>query len=200
MKNVLFLVGPHASGKTYSTRELINRKELQDTIMIDTGPIMRKLHKESSPNTTIDMWVESLEKQHGKNITSKLISQEIGRIFAKTECNNCILIGFRSLKGIIYTIEELNIDNYNILYVDASFELLYKNYISREEKNITKPEFDVYIQDELNSGLGVLKNIALNNNQLIDYYYRESNEDNFENIILKYIEPDKPLIKRRKQK
>ncbi len=192
----LFLVGPHASGKTYSTKEAIKRMGLQNTTMIDTGPIMRKLHKESAPTKTINVWVEDLEKKYGKGITSKLICDEIKRIMDSVDSENCIIvIGFRSIEGLMYTIETLNITDYNILYVDASFELLYQNYSSREGNKKTREEFAVYLQEELNSGLGVLRDMALNNNGMIDYYYRDSNDDDFENYLLQYLAPGKILKK-----
>lgn len=57
MKKVLFLVGPHASGKTYSSREYIAKNE--NIGMIDTGPIMRRIHKEMDPDTSMGDWVKN---------------------------------------------------------------------------------------------------------------------------------------------
>ncbi len=200
MKNILFLVGPHASGKTFSTKELIKNHELVDTIMIDTGPIMRAIHKKDSPETSIDKWVSNIEKKYGKDATSKLITHEIEQILDSTSANNCILIGFRSLKGILYTIENLKLDSYSILYVDAPFELLYKNFMSRGEKEMSRTAFSAYLQEELATGLGVMKNMALNNSNLIDYYYRESNDDHFENILFEYIKSEPKIVKRKEKK
>ena len=200
MKNVLFLVGPHASGKTYSSKKVINEKGLKNVVMIDTGPIMRRLHKQQSPDTTIDVWVDELEKCYGPNITSDLITREINKLFVESGCDIAILIGFRTLKGILYTINNLDIDNYNILYADASFELLYKNFIARGEKQISKKEFEKYLEDELDSGLRIIKNMALNNNPYIDYYYRETNDDDFEEKICDLLEYEKKLIKRKDKK
>lgn len=171
----IFLVGPHACGKTYSSEEYVNANN--DSGMIDTGPIMRKLHNNSNPNISIGTWIRNLEEKYGNNITSDLISNEIEKIISNSECENFILIGFRTLEGIFYTINHLDLDNYSILYVDAPTELLYSNFLSREKKSLSYEEFQDYLCDELNSGLKSLKEIALSDADLIDYYFRSSNND-----------------------
>lgn len=180
MKKVLFLVGPHASGKTYSSREYIAKNK--NIGMIDTGPIMRRIHKEMDPDISMGDWVKKLEVQYGKNITSQLISNEIGKIMSNDDCDKFILIGFRTLEGIAFTIQHLNIEDFSILYVDATQELLYQNYLAREKKNISFEDFKNYLQNELNSGLTKLREMALNG-EMIDYYYRFSNDDSFEEKI-----------------
>lgn len=180
MEKVLFLVGPHASGKTYSSREYIEKNK--NVKMIDTGPIMRELHKKNNPDITIGEWVKNLETRYGENITSQLISNEIAKIMYNNPDNKFILIGFRTLEGIEFTIKDLNIENFSILYVDGSPKLLYKNYLKRENKNISFEKFEEYLQDELNNGLLKLRDIALNYD-IVDYYYRFSNNDAFEEKI-----------------
>ena len=54
MKNILFLTGPHAVGKTYASKEVCNSYENID--MIDTGPIMRQLYKESGFGSSIGVF------------------------------------------------------------------------------------------------------------------------------------------------
>ena len=72
--------------------------------------------------------------------------------------------------------------------------------MSRGDKDMSKEEFKEYLTDELNTGLGVMKNMALNSTGLIDYYYRESNDDEFGKEILKYIGTEPKLVKRREKK
>lgn len=181
MKKVLFLVGPHASGKTFASKEYIkNRKEYG---MIDTGPIMRKIHNQKAPELSMGAWVKELEQVYGNNITSEIISNEINNIITNSICNNFIIIGFRTLKGIAYAIEQLGIENYSILYVDATQELLYSNYLAREHKIISFNEFKEYLNDELKSGLEDLRSIALKDRNLIDYYIKTSNNNELEEYI-----------------
>lgn len=183
MDKVLFLVGPHASGKTYSTKEYIANKN--DVMMIDTGPIMREIHNKMSPGTLMREWIEQIELNYGKDITSKLISGAIERIIANSDCNKFIVIGFRTLDGIKYTVRSLNLKNFGILYVDASQELLYQNYLTREKNEISFDDFKDYLQDELESGLGQIKKMALYDRR-IGYYYRHSNYDNLKEKIDDY--------------
>ena len=116
MKNILFLTGPHAVGKTYASKEVCNSYENVD--MIDTGPIMRQLYKESGFGSSIGEWVATLENNFGEDITSLLIATEIKKILSESYCDNIIVIGFRSLRGILYTAKYLNLDNYHVLFVD----------------------------------------------------------------------------------
>ena len=150
--------------------------------MIDTGPIMREIHKKNNPDITIGEWVKNLEARYGENITSQLISNEIAKIMYNNKDNKFILIGFRTLEGIEFTIKALDIENFSILYVDASPELLYQNYLKREKKNISFEKFKEYLQNELNNGLIKVRDIALNYDT-IDYYYRFSNNDSLEEKI-----------------
>ena len=183
MKKVLFLVGPHASGKTYSSKEYIANKE--NIKMIDTGPIIRNIHQNMDPNISIGDWVKKMELQYGKNITSQLILTEINKVMLNSECDNFILIGFRTLQGIAYIIEHLRLEDYSILYVDAPPKLLYKNYITREKTNTSFEEFTIHLENDLKSGLEEIKKLALLDNK-IDYYYRNSNYDSFKERIDSY--------------
>ena len=192
MEKVLFIVGSHACGKTYSSKKYITTKE--DVKMIDTGPIMRKIHKKMEPETLMKDWINSLEIKYGKSITSQIISNEIEKIISNTECSKLILIGFRTFEGIAYTIEHLNIEDFSILYIDAPQELLYKNYLSRETENISFEEFKSYLKEESNSGLAKLKQMALDG-EYLDYYYKFSNDDNLEQKIDEYLVDNKPKIR-----
>lgn len=185
MKKVLFIVGPHASGKTYSTMQYLNENNIQDIVVVDTGPIMRQLHKSSNLELSIDDWVFQLENKYGKDITSKMITQEIERIILKGNYENAILIGFRTVETIQYVISKLQLNDFNILFVDASLELLYSNYSSREIRNVSLDFFEVYLKKELLSGLGELKNYVLQNNNF-KYFYKKTNNDSFEDYILNY--------------
>ena len=184
MNKILFLVGPHACGKTYSSTKYVEARD--DVKMIDTGPIMRKLHKDNAHGISMGDWIKKLEFEYGKDITSKLILNEIEKVIINSNCNNFIIIGFRSIEGIFYVIEHLNLTDYEILYIDAPNELLYENFLKREREKISFREFKDYLDKELDSGLGKIKNEALLGSALVDYYYRNSNNDSFEYKIDNY--------------
>ena len=196
MNKVLFLVGPHACGKTYSSTKYVEKRD--DVEMIDTGPIMRKLHKDNAPEISMVDWVKKIEFEYGKDITSKLILNEIEKVIINSNCNNFIIIGFRSIEGIFYVIEHLNLTDYGILYIDAPDELLYENFLKREKKEISFREFKDYLVEEFNSGLRKIKDEALLEDALVDYYYRNSNSDIFECKIDNYFTNKKVKKLRRK--
>lgn len=195
---LLFIVGPHASGKTYSTNQYLNNNKDGNIVSIDTGPIMRKLHKESDPNIHISEWVNKLEEQYGKNVTSSLIAGEINKIIVQGNYDNAILIGYRTIDSISYLIQALDIQDFHILYVDASYELLYNNYLKREKKEISFSDFEIYLNEELKSGLIKLKDLAMNHADYFEYFYKTSNEDSFENVIVDFFELNKSYTKRKK--
>ena len=182
MEKILFLVGPHASGKTYSTNLYL--KSNQNIDMIDTGPIMRSLHKENAPDISIEEWTRNLQKQYGNEITSEMIAKEIKKILYISKNQKHVIIGFRSIEGIMYLIRRLKINNYSVLYLDAKKELLYDNYITRTKSNITYAEFNDYLDNEMSMGLDKLRNMA--ENGIVDYFYKESNEDDISNHFNSY--------------
>lgn len=186
MKKVLFLVGPHASGKTYSANRYKEGNVDKKICVIDTGPIMRRIHDAMNPGLTMQEWIDYLERTYGKNITSKIIANEIGKIMDETDGDKFIIIGFRSLSGINFVTDNLKIDNYRIVYLDADLDLLYNNYELRINGNISKEEFKKKIDYEMSLGLDNLRELALSNDSTIRYYCKRTNEDIF-NMRFNYI-------------
>lgn len=201
MEKVLFVVGPHAGGKTYSTREYLSDNNISDVTMIDTGPIMRELHDKSGHQGNIGEWVSQLEDRYGDLITSVLITDEIKERLSNRGNKKAILIGFRTLDTIRFVIQELGLKDFSVLYVDGSFDLLYRNFLSREHKNITPDEYLEYLAEEQESGLKVLKKCAISKKRGFTYFFKKSNDDSFEDFLLSYlgyedrIKPDKPKKK-----
>ena len=201
MEKTLFIVGPHASGKTYSTSMYLNKNNINDVTMIDTGPIMRQLHEKSGHHGNIGEWVSALEREKGDTITSVMITDEIRKRLNSSGNQKAILIGFRTLETIRFVIQELELKDFSVLYVDGSFDLLYRNYISREHNYITKNEYLSYLAEEREAGLKVLKPYAISKEGGFSYFFKRSNDDSFEGFLLKYlgyeskIKDDKPKTK-----
>ena len=195
---VQFIVGPHASGKTYSSKEALKNEELSNVKIIDTGPIIREIHSKVAPELSIGEWIDNLEKQYGDNISDEIISNEIKRRL--NDDDKAIIIGYRTLKGINYVLDKIKPDDYQILYLDASLSLLYKNYIERTKNNISIEEFKKYIEEEYNSGLNILKEECFNGNSNFQYIYKKSNEDSFETILIEFFGKHKNLYKKIEQK
>lgn len=184
MEKVLFVVGPHAGGKTFSTKKYLSDNNIRDVTMIDTGPIMRELHNKSGHKGNIGEWVSALEREKGNTITSVMITDEIRKRLNSRGNQKAILIGFRTLETIRFVIQELGLEDYSVLYVDGSFSLLYRNYLRREHKNITIDEYLSYLAEEQSAGLRVLKKCAISKESGFTYFHKRSNKDSFEDFLL----------------
>ncbi len=181
MTKVLYLVGPHACGKTYSS--LSYAKKVGDTAIIDTGPMMRSIHAKTCPDIPMGEWIKLLEQKNGLDISSKLISEQIKSDFERINYSKYIIIGFRSLRGIIFSAEYLGLDDYHILYLDGDSKLLYSNYLDREHNDLSFEEFCLLLHEEEKLGLIEMKKRALEGDETIKYFYRTSINDNIEEII-----------------
>ena len=169
---ILFLTGPHAVGKSYLMNKMMEKNEI---FSFDTGPHMRKMHKDSKTELSIMDWVDSLEKQHGPLITCQMLSEELEKERHGQE--NVIVTGFRQIEGIQYMIDYFKPEEYLIYYLDADKELLKSNYETREKKKLSVDEFNDYLKSEEEWGLGELKKWMIENPEHSEYYRKQSNDD-----------------------
>lgn len=169
---ILFLTGPHAVGKSCLMNKIMEKSKV---FSFDTGPHMRKMHKESMTGLSIMEWVDSLESQYGPLITCKMLSEELEKERQGQE--NVIVTGFRQIEGIQYMIDYFKPEEYLIYYLDADRELLKRNYEKRENKKLSTKEFDDYLKSEEEWGLGELKKWMVENPEHSEYYKKQSNDD-----------------------
>lgn len=188
---VLFLVGPHASGKTYSAKQYIDNNRFDDIAIIDTGPIMRQLHHQDKPDITIEKWVANLEERFGKNITSVILANKINEILFENHFEKSIIIGYRTKESIEFLIKSFSFVDCEIIYIDADRSLLYSNYQNRENSDKDFEQFNLYLDDELNSGLRTLKKEAIAGKKGYTYFYKNTNEDNLSYLIDSFFGSDK---------
>lgn len=184
---VLFVVGPHASGKTYSIKKCVSESNEKFSI-IDTGPMMREFHKNSMSDLTIGEWVQELEEIFGKSITSKMITDEVKRRVDIEQNENVIIIGYRTIDSIKYLVDNMGIEEFKVLYVDAPISLLFNNYCEREGNKKTFNEFEYYINEEERSGLVKLKAYAMCGCEKFEYFYKKSNVETFDNSIKEFFQ------------
>lgn len=177
---ILFLTGPHAVGKSYFMQQLPTTNNF---FQFDTGPEMRRMHKESLSTKSIGEWVDELEKKYGLLITCDMLCKVLESRNRNTD--NIIITGFRQIEGIEYMINYFQPDNYEILYIDGTFELLKNNFRSRENKNISDEEFNSYLLVEEDWGLKTLKKYVLNNQSNCRYIMKQSNNDEITTDIFK---------------
>lgn len=169
---ILFLTGPHAVGKSYFMKELANTNNF---FQFDTGPEMRKMHKESQSKKNIGEWVDELEEKYGHFVTCDMLCKVLES--REKTSDNIIITGFRQIEGIEYMINYFRPESYEILYIDGVFELLKSNFILREKISISDDDFKKYLLIEEEWGLKTLKEYVLNNPSNCRYIQKQSNSD-----------------------
>lgn len=86
---------------------------------------MREAHiKDTNNETDIENWVKCGEDQFGANFTNYILCKEIDEKISETDDCPIFITGNRSLKGIEYIANHLEIaDQIKIIYLDGSFDL-----------------------------------------------------------------------------
>lgn len=169
---MLFLTGPHAVGKSEFMKQLaVNNSFVQ----FDTGPEMRRMHRESKSELNIFQWVDELESKYGSLVTCDMLCKVLESRSQNEE--NIIVTGFRQIEGIEYMINYFKPEAYEILFIDADFELLINNFIARENMNISDDEFKEYLLSEEEWGLRTLREYVLNNPNYCRYVKKHNNKD-----------------------
>lgn len=168
---ICFVVGPSGAGKTYFSKTI---SEIYGIPVYDTGPILRNIYKKLRIKTNFSEWISDNEKKHGSNFAISVICKEINQQIDDEPLS--IIVGNRCIEGINYLVEFLKQD-YRLIYLDASYNCLKKNYETRENKIISNKEFKDRIAGGNMMGLGKLKQFVLeNSNNKCFYYYKEKNE------------------------
>jgi len=199
-KNVYFIVGHHGIGKTFLIEQLSERFNLTH---IDTGPLIRRVHKDQTNGRNIDIgeWVKLGESKYGKDFTNMIICKSIESTINNSENSLIFITGNRSLAGINYISRYFSFSSKpKIIYIDAPFRLLKENYVKREKKSLTNEEFKKILDKEVDSGLNDIRNYVLSNLDTCIYYYKEENDIYLYDTLKDQISSDSYVLKRGKSK
>ena len=186
LENVYFIVGPHGVGKTYFINEVRKEREL---LHLDTGPIIRDVHSRSKSSLPFGEWMKYGETCFGKDFSNIVLLKRMEQLLLENNYNgqDLFITGNRTIAGINYMIEHLNISNPVIIYLDSSFENLKNNYETREQLSLSDKQFAEVINEEKKRGLADLKKYVLDNPDKCLYVYRENNEDVISDELIKKI-------------
>ncbi len=150
---MIFLTGPHGSGKTESAK-ILTSFNFQ---CIELGEIIRKKWKESKSNHDFDLWYKYKEKIHGSYFTDNILVKEIKNQIAKNNEKNIVdvvLVGSRSYRGIKYLINNLLKTNESIIiYINADIKNLKKRCEIRDKKKFTNKEFELWLKKDEKMGI-----------------------------------------------
>lgn len=157
-KRMLFVCGPHASGKSALVRDALN----DGYTIFDTGPTLRSLHKNERPEITFREWVTDGERTAGNNFTDELLAKELRKLIAETPpSSGIIVVGNRSVSGIEYLKGQIDHSDSKVIYINAPKRMLFDRYKQREDaKNLTQKEFDEILEADMRMGLYQISGIS----------------------------------------
>jgi len=159
---MLFVVGYHASGKSYFAQML---ERQYGALHIETSAVVRAFKLLDAPDVSMNAWARAKEAEFSANFFDEIIVSavrdkylaEIERGMVPTEV---VISGNRSLNGIQYIAEHLqSIDERptKIFAFEVSEDTRYERFQKRDrrEGDATMPfeEFQNLIKEEQNTGI-----------------------------------------------
>ena len=150
--NPLFVVGPHASGKSALARRGLNHSA---HLFFDTGPLLRAYHQHDCPGTAFGAWASLNEEEYGSTFTDDVLAGHISTTLRQVS-GKAVIIGNRSIDGIDRISETLGASDRKIVYVDAPTDLLHERYQNREQRIVSKTEFEDILDRDRRMGLTAL--------------------------------------------
>src|SRR4030043_647912 len=164
---MIFIAGPHNSGKTTLAKWLVN----SGYVHIETGDIVRKKHKEFAPESDFHDWAcRNNEKNPdflNECILEAIINARKEILNSQGRIQDIIVTGNRQIDGINFIVEKLKNDLHRekfIIYLDAPIEELYQRQLKREDRIIASLTFekfkDEYLAFDKKMGLENIKKYA----------------------------------------
>lgn len=154
---ILFIAGPHASGKTHASKIL----EQKGFALVDLGPLIRKAHADSGTDKTLGEWIKTNEQVHGGDFTDRLLLDEINqKIDSLSAGTPLLIVGSRSAQNINFIKGGVGEADSHVLYIDSNESILKGRYEKREKRTLTDSEFSDILQKDRDMGLEDIKNIA----------------------------------------
>lgn len=158
----LFVVGPHASGKSALAKYSLGDDEHH---FFDTGPLLRSYHQYDHADTTFGQWVSSNEATYGATFTDDVLAGHISTSL-KQIAKRAVIIGNRSIDGIDRLSDTLGASDRKIVYIDAPTNLLHERYQKREQRAVSLAEFEEILNRDRRMGLSALigaADVVINN-------------------------------------
>ena len=177
MKKVLFVVGHDYSGKYEATRELFDKNYLNDILLFGCNSILERIYYKRKIIEPFNSWLKKLSDDGKLHI----ITSEIGRRMTATEeVDKIVITGCLSTEEINYMVNELGIEDFNIFFVNATREVLYRNYTMYGKHDLSFEKFNL-LMDRIE--IEKLRDVK-DRSSLV--YERESVKDNLYSVIGSY--------------
>lgn len=156
---VLFLAGPHASGKTELATHLVDSRGYS---CVDLGPSIRAAHKAEQPDKDFGYWNSEGEKKFGPDFTNRVVANAALRSLESSSSEVPFIVsGSRSYPGLQYLINALDAENNRTMYVEADEGVMFERYKAREDKpDLTVVEFQAVLAKDQAMGLEGIRSHA----------------------------------------
>ena len=152
---MIFLTGPHGTGKT-NIAQTLNECNF---VFIDLGSTLRQEWKREKPEISFDSWASD----KGQEYIDNFILQKIKKLFAECQTSfkpvqDIVVVGNRSLRGINHIIDNMKsvVKKNYIFYIDTPKEKLFKQYCSREGNGLGVDEFEAILEKDRQFGIDEL--------------------------------------------
>lgn len=182
---IIFLVGPHASGKTALTKKIAGMFDFKSW---DLGPLIRSLRKRSvDPKENMGAWIKAGEAEFGSEFSNIILSNEIESEMNKltSPIKSLLFLGNRSIEGINFLSKRFKKDYHRkvIIYIDSDIDVLFERYKEREKVDITLDEFKYKLAQDEEMGLHAIKDKA----DKIFINHGETDLDNLSTEVVSYL-------------
>ncbi len=184
MKKICFVIGNNYSNIYESCMEFLSRNYLNDMLLLDFDKTLERIHYKSKVNIDYNKWYNILSEKEKSLLFEKVLEE---RLKSNDEIDNIIITGSLNYDEIIRIIERNNIQTFNIILVDISKELSYRNYTYDLKRKISYEEFDK-IFDMNKRNVENLKTLLYKNNYSFPTHYRKNNNDNLNDYISRFFE------------
>lgn len=155
---VMFLTGPHASGKTEAARLL---HDVLGYPFIDLGPAIRQEHANSGSQVSLGEWITEQEAVLGSDFTDALLSARVSEARSNQwHPLGFVVIGSRSLRGLVYIENHLRPADRLHMHIDALPRLLHDRFDAREHTELTDLEFSEKLERDVKMGIDQLGDAA----------------------------------------
>lgn len=179
MKRICFVIGNNYSNIYESCIGFLSRNYLNDMLLLDFNKTLERIHYKSKVNINYDKWYSSLSEMDKFLLFEKILEK---RLKDNDEIDDIMITGSLNYDEIIRIVTRNNIQNFNIIVVDISKELSYRNYTYDLKRKISYDEFDkIFDIDKRN--IDNLKTLLGKNNYSFQTHYRKNNNDNLDDYI-----------------
>lgn len=175
MVDTLFISGDEWAGHYEDCERLISENTLLDIMLFDIERFLKRKHYLDKNIMDYDVWRARLSKSEIIDMSSSEIINRINVGCGHTK--KLIVTGNLTEEEIGLIAKKSAIDKYGVMLVDATPELLYRNY------SLTNPNLVDFIKFKEQHGS---QSRTLSTNNVVEYIYRTRVNDDFNKIIADY--------------